>query len=120
MKTALFVSSSCLRIMACLCVTLWLTGCATQRVDWAARVGQYPYEQAVLDMGPPDKHAKLADGTIVAEWLTNRGATYAYSTPGPYGPFYSGYLNTYTTPGRFVRLTFGPDGQLTTWKKLYK
>ena len=120
MKTAFFLSTSCLRIMAGLCLMLWLAGCATQRVDWAARVGHYTYEQAVLDLGPPDKQAKLADGTVVAEWLTDRGGTYAYSTPGPYGPFYSGYLNTYTTPGRFVRLIFDINGQLTAWKKFYK
>ena len=106
--------------MACLCATLWLTGCATARVDWAARIGHYTYEQAVLEMGPPDKQAKLADGTIVAEWLTHRGYAYTYGTPGPYGPFYPGYITTYTAPSQFMRLTFGPDGQLTDWKKLYK
>ena len=120
MKTGFSVSNSCLRIIACLCVTLWLTGCATPRVDWTARVGHYTYEQAVLDMGPPEKEAKLADGTIVAEWLLNRSATYAYGTPSPYGPYSSGYISTYTTPSRFLRLTFGPNGQLTAWKKLYK
>jgi hypothetical protein len=120
MKTSFLISGRCFQLMACLCVTLWLAGCATQRVDWAARIGHYSYEQAVLDMGPPDKQAKLADSTIVAEWLTDRGGTYAYSTPGPYGPFYSGSFSTYTTPGRFVRLTFGPTGQLTAWKRFYK
>jgi hypothetical protein len=120
MKTAFSAASSCLRITACLCAALWLTGCATQRVDWAARIGHYSYEQAVTDMGPPDKHAKLADGTIVAEWLTDRGSTYAYTTPGTYGPYYSGYLSTYSTPARFVRLIFGPNGQLSAWKKFYR
>ena len=82
MKTAFSISSLCLRLTACLCVTLWLAGCATQRVDWAARVGHYTYDQAVAEMGPPDKQAKLADGTTVGEWLVNRGYTYVYSTPG--------------------------------------
>lgn len=120
MKTALSVPGSWLRLMACLCVTLWLTSCATQRVDWVARIRHYTYEQAVLEMGPADKQAKLADGIIVAEWLTDSGSTYAYGAPGPYGPFYPGYVSTYTTPNRFVRLTFGPDGQLTAWKRIYK
>ena len=106
--------------MACLSAMLWLVGCATHRVDWATRVGHYSYEQAVLDMGPPDKQAKLADGTIVAEWLTDRSATYAYGTPSPCGPYSSGYVSTYTTPSRFLRLTFGPTGQLTAWKRVYK
>jgi hypothetical protein len=120
MKTAFSFPSSWLRIMASLCLTVWLTGCATQRVDWTGRVGHFSYEQAVLDMGPADKQAKLDDGTIVAEWLTDRGSTYAYGTPDPYAPFYSGYFNTYTTPSRFVRLTFGPDGKLAAWKQFYK
>jgi len=107
-------------MLACLCVALWLSGCASQRVDWAARVGHYTYEQAVTDMGPPDKQAKLADGTVVAEWLMDRGGTYAYSTPSPYGPFYAGAFNTYSTPSRFVRLTFGVDSQLAAWKRIYK
>jgi hypothetical protein len=116
-KTAFSISSW---IMACLCLTLWLSGCATHRVDWTGRVGHYTYDQAVLEVGPPDKQAKLADGTIVAEWLVNRSSTYAYGTPGPYGPYSSGYISTYTTPSRFLRLTFGPNGQLTAWKKIYK
>ena len=109
-----------LRIVACFCLTLWLAGCATSRVDWTARVGHYTYDQAVTDLGPPDKQAKLADGTLVAEWLTNRGYTYTYGSPGPYGPFYYGYASTYTAPSQFLRLTFGSNGQLTAWKRLYK
>lgn len=120
MTTASSSSSFCFKILAGLCLTLWLTGCATHRVNWAARLGQYTYEQAVTDLGPPDKQAKLADGTLVAEWLTNRSYAYTYVSPGPYGSFYPGYVNTYTTPSQFLRLTFGPNGQLTAWKKLYK
>ncbi len=119
MKTARVVSCSH-RLVACLCVTSWLAGCATHRVDWAARVGHYTYEQAVVDMGPPDKQAKLNDGTIVAEWLINRGYAYTYTSPNPYPLFYPGPLTTYTAPSQFLRLTFDPDGQLTNWKKLYK
>ncbi len=105
--------------LACLGLVLLLTGCATTRVDWKARVGHYTYDQAVLDLGPADKYAKLADGTIVAEWLMYRGTTYAYGAPF-YGPGFAGYLNTYTTPSRFLRLTFAPNGELTAWKYFYK
>jgi len=120
MKTSFSISNMCLRLMACLGVTVWLAGCATQRVDWNARVGHYTFDQAVMDMGPPDKQAKLADGTIVGEWLINRGATYVYGTPGPYGYYYAGPMTAQTTPSRFLRLTFGADGQLVTWKKAYR
>jgi hypothetical protein len=106
--------------MACLCLSLWLAGCATQRVDWAARVGHYTYDQAVAEMGPPDREAKVGDGSIVAEWLLYRGTTYVYGTPGPYGPYYGGSVTTQTAPSSFIRLTFGPNGQLAAWKKVYK
>ncbi len=62
----------------------WLTGCATNRIDWASRVGTYNYDQALLEFGPPEKQAKLQNGTLVAEWLTRRGQSYAY-TPYGYG-----------------------------------
>jgi len=101
---------------------LILAGCATQKIDWAGRVGNYSFDQAVLELGPPDKQAKLSDGTLVAEWLTRRG--HAYSSPAfgytpwsYYGPYYPVYVDG-ATPDHFLRLTFGPDGKLGSWKKL--
>jgi hypothetical protein len=44
-------------------------GCVTQKIDWSARVGNYTYAQAVMELGPPDKSAKLTDGTVVATGL---------------------------------------------------
>lgn len=99
-----------------------LAGCATQKIDWAGRIGNYTFDQAVLELGPPDKQARLENGTLVAEWLTRRG--YAYSSPAfgytpwsYYGPHYPGYVNSYT-PDYFLRLTFGPDGKLVSSRKL--
>jgi len=107
-------------LMSGLCLLL-LAGCATQKVDWAGRVGQYTYDQAILEIGPPDKQARLEDGTVVAEWLTRRG--YVYGSPAfgyppwsYYGPYYPGSVATYT-PDYFLRLTFGPDGKLRSWRK---
>jgi hypothetical protein len=118
MKTARV--ASVFWLMACFSVTLWLAGCASPQVDWAARVGHYSYDQAVMEMGPPDKQAKLEDGTIVAEWLVNRGTTYVYGTGDPYWPYAGGTATAQTTPSRYVRLTFGANGQLTAWKKVYR
>jgi hypothetical protein len=104
---------------------LFTSGCATQKIDWNARVGNYTYDQAVVDLGPPDKYARLSDGGTVAEWLTHRGYSYAYPaygypySPWYYGPYYPPYVSS-STPDYFIRLTFGPDGLLTSWKKLYK
>ena len=65
-----------------------LAGCAaTKKIDWGSRVGNYTFDQAVIDLGPPDKQAKLSDGSTVAEWRTSRGQTYAFVPTGFYGHF---------------------------------
>jgi hypothetical protein len=102
-------------------LVLLLAGCATHKVDWAARVGTFTLDQAILELGPPDKQAKLQDGTVVAEWLTRRGRTYtspAYAPYSPYGMVYSGSIDT--TPDYFLRLLFDADGRLKAWKKFAK
>jgi hypothetical protein len=107
--------------LAAVAMVIILSGCATPKIDWSGRVGNYTFDQAVLELGPPDKQAKLEDGTIVAEWLTRRG--YAYSSPAfgyspwsYYGSYYPVYVQSHT-PDYFLRLTFGPDGKLKSWKK---
>ena len=102
-------------------LAVFLAGCATQKIDWAGRVGQYTFDQAVLDFGPPDKQAKLGDGTIVAEWMTHRGQSYARSAYVTgyarwyHGPLYPDFVET-SSPDYFLRLIFGPDGRLKSWK----
>lgn len=111
--------------LALLLPVLLLAGCATTpRVDWAARVGLYTFDQTVAEIGPPDKQAKLSDGSTVAEWVTQRsqtqvftGPSYAYTTPYGYGLLPPRYVDAVNTPEYFLRLTFGPDGRLTAWKR---
>lgn len=112
------------RNLALLLAMLTFAGCATQKINWAARVGTYTFDQAVMEFGPPDKQAKLADGTLVAEWQTQRGYTRT-----EYVPYYYGYRHRYgygyygppmvtSLPDVFLRLTFDPQGKLITWKKV--
>src|SRR5712671_4743566 len=109
-------------IFPALLAALVLAGCATTpKIDWAARVGHYTYDQAVLELGPPDKVAKLDNGIIVAEWVTQSaqtiGPTGPYLVrPGFYGGRAPGYAPTYF-PAWYLRLTFAADGKLTAWKK---
>src|SRR5437868_4861802 len=92
------------RILPGLLIALF-AGCATPKFDWNPRVGIYTYDQAVLDMGPPDRKEKLTDGTVVAEWLVHRG--YSYGTPAYVypvwwnGPFYPSYT-VQSTPDYFL------------------
>lgn len=100
---------------------LLAAGCATSKIDWAARVGHYSFDQAVAELGPPDKQAKLTDGTVVAEWLIRRGYREVYATSlHPYYYYYGmwppTHLETYR-PDSFLRLTFSPTGPLSAWKR---
>ena len=101
-----------------------LAGCATRKIEWTTRIGHYTMDQAVLEFGPPDKQARLTDGTVVGEWLTRRGYQQVYAVggyyggcaPWYYGPYYPGYVGS-SSPDWFLRLTFGPDGELRSAKK---
>lgn len=116
-----------MRLVGVVVLGVFLTGCATNKIDWGARVGNYTYDQAVMELGPPDKQAKLTDDTVVAEWLTRRGYRHSYPIGGYYGPCpawyygpaYSGYIDSYS-PDYFLRLTFGANGKLMAWKKFVR
>ena len=112
------------RTMPSVCLGIFLLGCATAKTDWTSRVGQYTYDQAVLELGPPEKLATLTEGTKVAEWLTTRGyARGSFTTFG--GSFYYGgpWIHHYAeapSPDHFLRLTFSPDGKLNAWQRVLK
>ena len=102
-------------------VLLWFAGCATPKVDWNTRVGSYTYDQAVTELGPPDKQAKLTTGQTVAEWVSryNSGSTVMIGT-GIYNyPGGIGYVQSYgpTSFESRLRLTFGTNNVLSTWSK---
>jgi spermidine/putrescine transport system substrate-binding protein len=50
-------------------ILVLVVGCATTKIDWNSRIGQYTYDEAIAELGVPDRHAQLTDGSIVAEWL---------------------------------------------------
>lgn len=113
---------SVLRLLRWLVVTLFacvtLTGCQTHKIDWNSRVGIYTFDDAVKEFGPPDKSATLTDGTMVCEWLTNRGADAGmFVTSSYYGTVTSASSGS---PDIFIRLTFNPKKVLTEYKTVYK
>jgi hypothetical protein len=107
---------------------LVFAGCATgQRTDWQARMGQYSYDDSVKEYGPPLRKESTTDGTTVAEWLLHRGQVYSTPTPafgmgywGRWGWAGGGAVSMNSTPDHYLQLQFGPDGQLTKWKRVYK
>lgn len=106
-----------------LVTALFLSGCATTRVDWNSRIGHYTFDQAVIELGPPDKQARLSDGRSVAEWVTRyqNGGTIAVGT----GFHHSGYpygMSVMQTSGPMywehkLRLTFSAENILSTWSR---
>ena len=82
MNAALFTARAGGKWLAITLAALVLAGCVTQKIDWPARVGNYTYDQAIMELGPPDKSTKLTDGTVVADWLTHHAQTIV--APEPY------------------------------------
>ncbi|MGN6552962.1 MAG: hypothetical protein ACTHLW_04495 [Verrucomicrobiota bacterium] len=124
MNAAVFSALRSGRWLFWLAAVILISGCATPRINWASRVGNYTFDNAVTELGPPDKQARLQDGTVVAEWLTRRGSTFTYPAYG-----YGNYPYWYATPPMpayidspdyYLRLTFGPNGQLQFWKRFAK
>jgi hypothetical protein len=114
-----------LTLVATVCLMLGL-GCASTRIDWDARVGNYHYDDAIRELGPPDRHATLTDGSLVADWVTNRGARTATTFGGGFYPYHYGWLGpSYVVvdppaPDRLLRLTFDPQGMLVAWERTYR
>jgi len=111
-----------LRWLIGLCLPLLLAGCATMP-DWNNRVGHFTYDQAVTDLGPPDKTTTLRDGSADASWLIERGTSAmvghgmdgAFATPGMAGPQIKQEFPA--RPDRYLHLSFSPDHVLRLWKE---
>ena len=90
--------------LACLFLTFVLatSGCASKpKVDWDSTL--------------------LGDGSKVAEWFLKPGPSISFglgtSSYGPSGGVGVGQSVALPTKGHFLRLVFGPDGQLQRWEK---
>jgi hypothetical protein len=123
MNAALVTARTGGKWLAITLAALVLAGCVTQKIDWSARVGTYTYDQAIMELGPPDKSAKLTDGTVVADWLTHHAQIIIapepyFAPPGCYfGPLTPMRTET-CLPAQYLRLTFGADGKLKNWREL--
>ncbi|HYE32355.1 MAG TPA: hypothetical protein VEH27_13065 [Methylomirabilota bacterium] len=108
-------------------LALLLVGCATTQ-NWEQRVGVYRMDDAITELGPPEKQAQLADGTVVAEWLRVRGGTQVIATRPHFYRHHRGFAHfhdpfdyrTVRWPDNYLRLTFSPDGRLMAAKRIAK
>ena len=112
-------------VLGCLAlffVLVTLPGCASKpRPDWNQRVGHFTFDQAVQELGPPVASTLLQDGSRVAEWFLKPGPQISFGLGtgayGPHGGVGVGQSVALPTPGQYLRLVFGPDGQLQRWEK---
>lgn len=113
----------CFRFGLFLAVLITLNpGCAsTPKPDWNQRVGNFTFDDAVHELGPPVNSIKLQDGSTVAEWFLKYASQVSFgfgaSSYGGGGAVGVGHTVTAPPKGHFLRLTFGPDGKLQTWEK---
>jgi hypothetical protein len=112
--------SRCLLLLAF--TVLMAIGCATKpKVDWNTRIGSYNFDQAVVELGPPDRQATLTDGKRVVEWVVGRtgGGGFSLGLGSFTGHTGVGVSQTVGTGMRekILRLTFNQNGQLLNWVK---
>lgn len=106
---------------------LMFVGCSStkSKVDWNARVGNFTYDQAIIELGPPDKSAKFNDGKTMASWIVGHSTGGTGLTVGT--GFYGGGAGIGVSQGigssssydRVLTLTFDKDGKLESYKKNY-
>jgi hypothetical protein len=124
MKTKFTVAQTIVSILLLVVLGSTLSACkSTPKVDWNSRVGNYTYDQAVAELGPPDKSAKLSDGNTVADWIKHSGGGVSFGLGTGYSSGHSavgvgqsvgtGYAD------KVLRLTFGPDHKLISWSNNY-
>ena len=110
-------------LLAILCSALALIpGCKTApAVDWNSRVGSYTYDQALAELGSPNKQTKMDDGKTVDQWITlaNSNPFVGGAYPGGIDAMGAGQPLVQTYKDHVLELTFGPDGKLVSWAKNY-
>ena len=111
---------------------LLLLGCFSRpsrepSLDWNTRIGNYTYQQAMTDLGPPDIVGESAEGKT-AEWILNRSPGVVFGLgmgSGVYGPrsglaLGMGQSVSPRVRGDYLRLIFGPDGKLVAWSRVHR
>jgi hypothetical protein len=117
------MTSTLSAMMMLLFAGLGIAGCkSTPKVDWDARVGSFTFDQAVAELGPPDKTATLTDGGKVADWIErSRGGGVGFGVGTGFSTGGVGVGVGHSTGGRVrnnvLRLTFDAENKLISWSK---
>jgi hypothetical protein len=123
MKAQLSSRSAVIFVALLALLSLWIAGCkSSPKIDWNSRIGDYTYDQAVLEFGPPDRSTKTSDGRTVADWIersSGSGFSFGVGTGFSSGHSAVGVGQSVGTGyhDHVLRLTFGPDNKLAAWAK---
>lgn len=108
-----------INLMALIVAVAVLAGCVSKpAIDWETRIGESTYDDVVRELGPPEKETTLSDGSRVGDWLVGRGPVSTSFHTFPDGRTTHGISHQF--PDRLIRLTFGQDGRLSAWKRVYR
>ncbi len=125
MKTIFSVLRLVLFALMLLIPIAGIVGCkSTPKVDWQSRVGSFTYDQAVTELGPPDKVATISDGRKIADWVRRSrrsGLSFGVGTGFSTGGVGVGVGQSVGTSSRdqVLRLTFNAENRLVDWSKNY-
>ena len=117
------MATALLRFSALAGILVFLVaGCrSTPKIDWNSRIGTYTYDQAVTELGPPDKTAQLLDDRTVADWITGyrRGSSVTIGTGvfGGHGGVGVGQTVGGDSTPQILRLTFDAEHRLVEWSR---
>jgi hypothetical protein len=116
------LAAGVLSLAVLLLAAVFIAGCKTPpQVDWNSRIGTCTPDQAVAELGLPDKQSKLSDGRIVDQWITLHGSNRFSGGPAANGSFglAAGQPVVQTYKDHVLELTFGADGKLVSAAKNY-
>jgi hypothetical protein len=105
-------------------------GCASRpkinpNINWSERMGNYTYEQALAELGPPAVIAESSEGRS-ADWVLKRRPQMSFGF-GIGGGTYGSHVGTgvgvgtsVSPPphGEYLHLTFDGEGKLKAWSKV--
>jgi hypothetical protein len=110
------------------CVLLF--GCASgpkinPNINWSERIGNYTYDQALAELGPPAVVAESSEGRS-ADWVLKRSPQMSFGFGiggGTYGSHVGTGIGVGTSVsppphGEYLHLAFDHEGKLKAWSKV--
>lgn len=105
-------------------------GCASRpkinpNINWSQRIGNYTYDQAIAELGPPAAIAETSEGRS-ADWILKRSPRMSFGFGVGGGSYGGGFgtgvgVGTSVSPpprGEYLHLAFDAQGTLKSWSKV--